>query len=89
MFEMQTADAILDVVRRRVPEHHAGNIRRVHICLGDQSPVVAETLARSFAAAVAGTRYYPAMLAFRRAPGSELTVREIDLEDGLPVLHAA
>jgi hypothetical protein len=29
------------------------------------------------------------MLAIRRVPGSELTVREIELEDGLPVLHAA
>jgi Zn finger protein HypA/HybF involved in hydrogenase expression len=89
MFELQITDAILDVVRRRVPEHRAGNIRRVHICLGDELPVVAETLARSFAAAVGGTHYYPAMLAIRRVPGSELTVREIELEDGLPVLHAA
>jgi Zn finger protein HypA/HybF involved in hydrogenase expression len=89
MLEMQSANAIFDVVRRRVPEDRAGHIRRVRICLGDESPVVAEKLARSFAAAVGGTRYYPAMLVICRVPGSELTVRGIEVEDGRLVLNAA
>lgn len=83
MHEMGIAAAILEVVHRYVPDTRAELVRRVHIRIGEQTPVLPESLDFCFCAIVAGTRYASARLAIERVPDTELTVREVELADGV------
>lgn len=81
MHEMGIAAAIVEVVQRYVPESHARQVRRVQVRVGEDTPVLPESLEFCFGAMVADTPYASARLDIRRVAGNELTVREVELAE--------
>jgi Zn finger protein HypA/HybF involved in hydrogenase expression len=81
MHEMGIAAAILEVVQRYVPLQRARLVRRVHVRVGDDMPVLPESLEFCFSALVSDTPYASATLDIRRTSANELTIREVDLAD--------
>ena len=81
MHEMGIAAAILEVVHRYVPENRGPLVRRVHVRVGEHTPVLPESLDFCFSAVVAGTPYASATLDIERVADNELTVREVELAD--------
>jgi Zn finger protein HypA/HybF involved in hydrogenase expression len=78
---MGLAAAIADVVRQYLPEARAHLLRRVHVDVGDDAPVVAESLDFCFRAIVFGTPYESATLDIHHGAARELAVRELELVD--------
>jgi hydrogenase nickel incorporation protein HypA/HybF len=81
MHEMGIAAAIVEVVHRYVPENRARLVRRVHVRVGDETPVLPDSLDFCFRAIVFGTPYEAATLDIHRVGSNELTVREVELAD--------
>ena len=81
MHEMGIAAAIVEVVQRYVPEERARLVRRVHVRLGEETPVLPDSLDFCFRAIVLGTPYESATLDIHRVASNELTVRELELAD--------
>lgn len=89
MHEMSIAAAIFEVVQRYVPRYRGPLVRCVHVRLGENTPVLPESLAFCFNAIVADTPYDGATLAIQRVADNELTVREVDLLDLTDASEAA
>ena len=81
MHEMGIATAILEVVQRYVPDNRGPLVRRVRVHVGEDTPVLVESLDFCFQAIVFGTPYASARLDVTRVPANELTVREVELAD--------
>jgi hydrogenase nickel incorporation protein HypA/HybF len=81
MHEMGIAYAILEVVQRYVPKDRARLVRRVRLNIGEDTPVLVESLDFCFSAIVQNTAYAAATLDVARVPANELTVREVELAD--------
>lgn len=81
MHEMGIAAAIVEVVQRYVPEERARLVRRVHVGVGEETPVLPDSLDFCFKAIVMGTPYASATLDIHRVGSNELTVREVELAD--------
>jgi Zn finger protein HypA/HybF involved in hydrogenase expression len=81
MHEMGIAYAILEVVQRYVPKDRARLVRRVRLNIGEDTPVLVESLDFCFSAIIQNTAYASATLDVARVPAKELTVREVELAD--------
>jgi hydrogenase nickel incorporation protein HypA/HybF len=68
MHELSIAQNILDIVRQHVDEADLASIRSVRVVVGAASGVVADSLAFSFEAIVAGTSMSSAKMEIERIP---------------------
>lgn len=83
MHELSVAQAVLDLVRRHVPDDQAGAVRAVSVRLGQMSGVVADSLDFCFGAIVAGTPFSGASLAIEHVPARarcEACAHEFDID---------
>ncbi|HTX18671.1 MAG TPA: hydrogenase maturation nickel metallochaperone HypA [Bacteroidota bacterium] len=70
MHELSIAQNILDIIKDYRPSDRPSRIRTVHLQLGDQSGVVADSLTFCFKAVTEGTMFEGAELDIERIPFS-------------------
>ena len=83
MHELSLAAGIFDIVQQHVSASRGPLVRAVRVRIGEAAAVLPESLEFCFDAIVIGTPYGQASLAIEHAPGDELQVVDVEIDDGV------